>query len=177
MMFNPYGVDPSRFTLIPRVLIIATRGEDVLMLKRAEHKRLWPGLYNAPGGHVEQGETPIEAAARELTEETGLHADTLTLRGVLIGDAVANLPGVLVFIYHAQVTGQLHAHNEEGTPHWIPRDQLPHIPILPDLPLILRHVLEEDAFFYIYKTPGEKTQETIRVVVSPSSNDDNAPSS
>ena len=165
-MNNPYGVDLARFTLIPRVLVIATRGENVLLLKRAEHKRLWPGLYNAPGGHVEQGETPIEAASRELAEETGLHADALTLRGLLIGDAVEDLPGVIVFIYHARVSGELHARNAEGVPHWILRSQLPSLPTLPDLPLILRHVLDADAFFYIYKTPREGGED-IRIIPSP----------
>ncbi len=166
MTNNPYGVDPSRFTLIPRVLVIATSGQNVLLLKRAEHKRLWPGLYNAPGGHVEQGETPIEAANRELTEETGLHASRMTLRGLLIGDAVDSLPGVLVFIYHAQVTGTLHAQNAEGVPEWIPRKHLAQHPTLPDLPLIFHYVLDQPDFFYIYKTPKEDDEEEVRVLIS-----------
>jgi len=162
---NPYGVDPSRFSLIPRVLTIATRGDEVLLLQRARHKKLWPSLYNAPGGHVEQGETPVEAAARELTEETGLHADVLTLRGLLIGDAVEGMPGVMVFIYHARVSGQLHARNAEGVPHWIPRAHLARIPTLPDLPQILDLTLGQDAFFYIYKTPRADGSEDVRIVV------------
>ncbi len=164
-MNNPYGVDPSRFSLIPRVLVIATRGEDVLLLQRAEHKKLWPGLYNAPGGHVERGETPVEAAARELAEETGLQADALTLRGLLIGDAVEELLGVMVFIYHARVSGQLHARNAEGVPHWIPRADLSAIPTLPDLPQILDLMLDQDRFFYLYKTPLADGGEDIRVVI------------
>jgi len=160
---NPYGVDPSRFLLIPRVLIVATRGDDVLLLQRAMHKKLWPGIYNAPGGHVEQGETPAEAAVRELTEETGLQVDVLTLRGLLIGDAVGELPGVLVFIYHAQVSGQLHTRNAEGVPHWIARTHLLHIPTLPDLPQILDMTLDQDAFFYIYKTPRADGSEDVRI--------------
>ena len=37
------------------------------------HKRL--GLWLQPGGHLEPGETPWDAARRESTEETGLHLE------------------------------------------------------------------------------------------------------
>ncbi len=178
-MDNPYGVDPSRFTLIPRVLVIATRGEEVLLLKRAEHKKLWPGLYNAPGGHVERGETPVEAAARELAEETGLHADALTLRGLLMGDGVGELPGVLVFIFRARVSGDLHARNAEGVPRWIPRSELAAIPTLPDLPQIFELTLDQHRFFTIHKTPRPDGGEDVRVVLEdekPLSNGGDSPS-
>jgi len=161
---NPYGVDPSRFTVVPRVLVFATREDALLLLQRSMHKKLWPGLYNAPGGHVERGETPDEAAARELAEETGLHADVLTLRGLLIGDAVGELPGVMVFIYQARVSGRLHARNAEGVPHWIPRSKLDDIPTLPDFPQLLALVLDQPRFFTLYKTPRADGGEDVRVV-------------
>jgi 8-oxo-dGTP pyrophosphatase MutT (NUDIX family) len=40
------------------------------------HKRL--GLWLQPGGHIERGETPPQAAVREVAEETGLHATHTT---------------------------------------------------------------------------------------------------
>lgn len=45
------------------------------------HKRL--GLWMQPGGHVDPGEHPAEAALREVLEETGIvarHADPASLR-------------------------------------------------------------------------------------------------
>lgn len=39
-----------------------------------------PGLYSAFGGAIEPSEDPLEAAKRELTEETSLNVDALTFK-------------------------------------------------------------------------------------------------
>lgn len=39
---------------------------------------LWGGLWEFPGGRLEEGETPIQAAAREVEEETGWQVRELT---------------------------------------------------------------------------------------------------
>lgn len=49
------------------VLIFNSRRE-ILLVK--SHK--WRGKYVVPGGHIELGETAVEAARREAKEETGL---------------------------------------------------------------------------------------------------------
>ena len=38
------------------------------------------GQYLPPGGHVEEGENPLEAAVREVHEETGLEIEILDFR-------------------------------------------------------------------------------------------------
>ncbi len=49
------------------ILIFNPRGELFLM---KTHK--WHGKYGVPGGHIELGETAVEAARREAKEETNL---------------------------------------------------------------------------------------------------------
>jgi len=51
---------------------ILIEGDKVLLIK---HKKLGKWLY--PGGHVEENETPREAAEREFLEETGLKVNVV----------------------------------------------------------------------------------------------------
>ena len=58
---------------------------DYLLMKRDERKPAFPGYYEASaGGAAQKGESPIEAAKRELYEETGIKSETLTEMGYLL---------------------------------------------------------------------------------------------
>jgi dATP pyrophosphohydrolase len=58
------------------VLRGADREIECLVLRRAAGGRC-PGSWETVHGHIEAGETPAEAAARELLEETGLTPEKL----------------------------------------------------------------------------------------------------
>jgi 8-oxo-dGTP pyrophosphatase MutT (NUDIX family) len=65
------GADPVHVT--GSAIVLASDGRTVLH----RHKRL--GLWLQPGGHLDPGESPADAALREAVEETGLplrHPDT-----------------------------------------------------------------------------------------------------
>ena len=64
-------------------LLVDGRGW-VLLQERDEHAEIAPGRWAASGGHVEPGEEFLEAAVRELAEETGLVVapEELSLVGV-----------------------------------------------------------------------------------------------
>ncbi|MBW8482131.1 NUDIX hydrolase [Actinomadura parmotrematis] len=54
---------------VTSAFVLAVDGAGRTLLTRVER----PGRsWEVPGGHVEPGETPVRAAARELAEETGL---------------------------------------------------------------------------------------------------------
>ncbi len=69
----PEDSDPRRGA----VLILfgeSPAGPDLLLTERAHHMRSHPGQISFPGGSIDPGETPLQAALREAEEETGLDA-------------------------------------------------------------------------------------------------------
>ena len=54
-------------------------GDRVLMCHRHPDRRWYPGIWDLPGGHIEEGEQPNEALVRELEEELGIIVDPPTL--------------------------------------------------------------------------------------------------
>jgi 8-oxo-dGTP diphosphatase len=60
--------------------IFVIKNGEVLMGKR---KNIYgAGEWGLPGGHLEYGEKLVEAAKRELKEETGIEAEQLTLNTI-----------------------------------------------------------------------------------------------
>lgn len=50
---------------------------EYLLLQRSDEEKAYPGLWQVITGGIEEGETAVEAASRELMEETGLAHETM----------------------------------------------------------------------------------------------------
>lgn len=57
--------------------------EPMVLLVLKERPSWQKGRLNLVGGHVEPGETPLEAAVRELKEETGIEVDPRPKYGMI----------------------------------------------------------------------------------------------
>lgn len=104
-----------------RATIICLRSGKVLLVRKKG------GNWNFPGGTIESGEQPVEAAARELKEETCIRSlGLLQLCTLEVGSVVH-------YIFTAQLddAARAVADNEIVACKWVRRDQLNGTPLTP----------------------------------------------
>ena len=129
------------------VIIVVRRGNQVLLAQRSRGTYL--GKWGFPGGHLERGETVIEAGMRELMEETGVTAEP---RGVLThldvigreGDAVP-FHYVLLAVLADWVSGEGVAADDAAALRWLTLDEMKAgvLSLLPDVERIARQAFDQ----------------------------------
>ncbi|MGA4475836.1 NUDIX hydrolase [Ectopseudomonas chengduensis] len=92
-----------------RATVIYRRDEKILFVRKRKSK------WNLPGGRVEQGESPIQAALREMKEETGLSVDQLRYVSTYQEDNVVHF----LFEARPKTTQKPRPHNEIEDCRWI----------------------------------------------------------
>lgn len=68
---------------VAAVGVVCLRGDEVLLIRRGRPPR--QGQWSLPGGRIEPGERVVDAALRELREETGVEAEITGLLDVVDG--------------------------------------------------------------------------------------------
>ena len=111
---------PVSSDIIHGVSIICRRDRRFLLVKRAkEPMKNWLAF---PGGSVEKGETAIEAAHRELFEETALKAENLKhyITVDLMNDANAYDRSYYLAVFYAEgLHGEEKAGDDALSLHWL----------------------------------------------------------
>ena len=127
-------VDPGALPIRPRrprrpriraaVIVLEERGR--WLVQRRADTGLLPGLWEFPGGRIERGESPEEAARRELYEETGLEAGGLTRLGS-VRHAYSHF-SVELHAFLGRPRGRSPARTSPGR-RWVTPLQLAHLPL------------------------------------------------
>jgi 8-oxo-dGTP pyrophosphatase MutT (NUDIX family) len=94
----PAGLDePARAAVLVALFGAGHRGRAaVLLIRRSVELAANPGEIAFPGGRLEEGESPEEAALREAEEEVGLPPASVEVLGRLPTLARLRLPGAIV---------------------------------------------------------------------------------
>lgn len=139
-----------KFTEAPKhavqaVSAVCWRDGKFLLVKRAKPSyQYWLAF---PGGKIERGETPTQAIARELKEETNLTAEKfihlVTIN--LINDARSR-PSYYLSVYQAlNVTGDPKPGDDAAEIFWLSIAQMPKYRIIPSVVEIARLVAAQSA--------------------------------
>ena len=109
------------------VLCLIQDGKRILLQNRI--KEDWKG-YTFPGGHVEPGESFVDAVVREMKEETGLDI----IRPHLVG--IKQFPiekgRYIVLLFKTTEFNGSVVSSEEGEMEWINIEDLPHVNVVED---------------------------------------------
>ncbi|MFD4182970.1 NUDIX hydrolase [Rhodococcus sp. NPDC058514] len=83
--FRPLTVDRNGHRTAAVALVVVERGDGpvLLLTLRPSRMRAHPGQFALPGGGIDPGESPVQAALRELEEELGVRAGASDVLGTL----------------------------------------------------------------------------------------------
>lgn len=129
--------------------IINPKDKKILLVKHSDYDK-----WLQPGGHIEEDETPEEAAVREVYEETGIKIKLLGERFPREDDLIRPL-GVqcnrkkdgtrfIDIIYAAVPTienPKIKLNDESTEIGWFERNELERIPVFQDVKITMDHIL------------------------------------
>lgn len=133
------------------VLCLIHDGDRILLQNRV--KQDWKG-YTLPGGHVEFGESVVDAVIREMKEETGLTICNPKLCGIKQFPIAGGR--YLVFLFKTGVFSGEVVSSGEGKMEWVRRRDLPGLKKVADFDRLLEVFDREDLTEFQYVVEGDQ---------------------
>jgi 8-oxo-dGTP pyrophosphatase MutT (NUDIX family) len=106
-------------------------GNRILLCHRSPWRRWYPDVWDLPGGHLEPGELPGAALARELREELGI--DIAAPSGPPVQQVRADTFDMQIWLIEAWMGSPLNvAPDEHDAIEWFTEDALGELPLAHD---------------------------------------------
>lgn len=124
-------------------LVFVVRDQEILLI----HKKrgLGAGKINGPGGRLDDGETPLDCALRELNEELRVAPKRIREKGELLFQFVDGY-SIHVWVFRADDCEGTPTETDEAVPLWVSLDAIPYKSMWPDDRIWLPILLQDRSF-------------------------------
>ncbi len=112
-----------RVVLVNRSFVINKKGE-LLLIKRSMNERVGPGMWEIPGGKLDEGQDISHALEREVFEETNLLVTPLLRTGYFESEIISSgpykgMPYIVIVGISKVVAGEVKISEEHDDFHWV----------------------------------------------------------
>jgi 8-oxo-dGTP diphosphatase len=134
----PVSISAERSPAARIVTALLRDGNRILLCHRSPRRRWYPDVWDLPGGHVEPGELPGAALARELREELGI--DIAAPTGPPMQEVRADTFAMQIWLIEAWAGSPANAApDEHDAIAWFTEDALGELCLAHDSYLDVRH--------------------------------------
>ncbi len=138
--------------MLATILFVIKDGRILLIEKK---RGLGAGKINGPGGKIDPGETPLEAAIRETREELCITPHAPRKLGEL-RFSMSDCPDILCHVYRADDFSGTPTETDEAVPVWTALDEIPYSRMWADDQYWLPLLLEERSFLGRFVFEGDR---------------------
>jgi 8-oxo-dGTP diphosphatase/2-hydroxy-dATP diphosphatase len=111
--------------LTPKILTLCLTKKEGMVLLGMKKRGFGEGRWNGFGGKVEEGETIIDAAIREMREESGLRIEDLEEKGIINFHFLDTGKFLEVHVFNVLRCSGNMIETEEMSPKWFNLDEIP----------------------------------------------------